>query len=226
MSVESAFERVLGRAPSEDERARLYRLRDALGVRDNDALWSIVIALEHYDAWFRQYPKKLGEETSRSLEEARMTFAAAAQNEAAHVERMLAEKVAETSVEIARTLAERPIGLHRVTMVLGAVVAFGALSMSAGYHLAGDRPPFWVSRGSGLSGAQTILASLLRVPAGWMVFALLVPAFLHGVRVGWGMARADPRDEKEGKERMVGWSLIVLSAVGAVGLFVVLAKIT
>jgi len=33
-------------ARSDEERQRLYRLRDALGLRDNDAFWSIVIALE------------------------------------------------------------------------------------------------------------------------------------------------------------------------------------
>jgi hypothetical protein len=32
----------VGRQVSEAERARLYRLRDALGLRDNDAFWSIV----------------------------------------------------------------------------------------------------------------------------------------------------------------------------------------
>jgi hypothetical protein len=66
--------------------------------------------VEHRDGtralrpWFREYPKKLGEETTRSLEEARLTFAEAAQKEAAHVERMLSEKVAEMRVEIARRL--------------------------------------------------------------------------------------------------------------------------
>ena len=29
-------------------RARLYRLRDALGLADDDAFWSIVMALEYY----------------------------------------------------------------------------------------------------------------------------------------------------------------------------------
>jgi len=56
-----------------------------------------------------------------------------------------------------------------------------------------------------------------------MIFALLVPTFFHGVKVGWGMAR---EDSGEGKERMMGGTLVVLSAVGAMGLCVVLAKVT
>ena len=67
MSVEEAFAKVVGRQASEEERARLYRLRDALGLHDNDAFWSIVMALEHYDAFFRQYPAQLAIETARSI---------------------------------------------------------------------------------------------------------------------------------------------------------------
>jgi hypothetical protein len=40
--------------------------------------------------------------------------------------------LSETSVAIARRLAERPVGLHRVTMLMAVVVAFGALCVTAG----------------------------------------------------------------------------------------------
>jgi hypothetical protein len=46
VSLEETFAKVVGRHASDEERQRLYRLRDALGLRDNDAFWSIVMALE------------------------------------------------------------------------------------------------------------------------------------------------------------------------------------
>ena len=49
--------------------------------------------------------------------------------------RALSEKVAEKSVAIARHLAESAVAIHRVTMLLAAVVAFGALCVSVGYTL-------------------------------------------------------------------------------------------
>jgi hypothetical protein len=58
--VEETFAKVVGRHPSEAARRRLYRLRDALGLRDNDAFCSIVMALEYYDSFFQQYPAQLG----------------------------------------------------------------------------------------------------------------------------------------------------------------------
>jgi hypothetical protein len=130
VSVEEAFAKVVGRQASDEERTRLYRLRDALGLRDNDAFWSIVMALEHYDSFFRAYPEKLAEQTAHSIESARAAFAVAAEKEAAQVQRVLSEKVAETSVQIARRLAERPVGLDRVTTLLAAVVTFGALCVN------------------------------------------------------------------------------------------------
>ena len=45
VTLEETFAKVVGRHASDEERQRLYRLRDALGLRDNDAFWSIVMAL-------------------------------------------------------------------------------------------------------------------------------------------------------------------------------------
>ncbi len=51
-TLETSFERVVCRVATDAERTRLYRIRDALGLRDNDAFWSIVMALEYYDPLF------------------------------------------------------------------------------------------------------------------------------------------------------------------------------
>lgn len=96
------------------------------------------MALGHYDSFFRQYPAQLAEHTANCTENAHAAFAIAAQNEAAHVARPLAERVAETSVEIAQSNAERPVGLHRVTTLRASVVGFGARCVRAGYSLAGS----------------------------------------------------------------------------------------
>jgi hypothetical protein len=221
--VAVAFEKVLGRQSTEEERARLYRLRDALGLGDNDALWLVVLALEHYDAQFRVYPERLADMTEKSIEGARAAFAVAAQSEAAHVQQLLAEQVAASSVEIARKLAERPVGLHRVTMVLAAVVAFGALCVHAGYDLATTSRPFWVARGGGKEGLTTALSVALSVPAGWMVFALLLPTAMYGVRMGW-VAAHDALAER--RERALGWCIVGLCVVGCVACGVAVAKLT
>jgi hypothetical protein len=223
VSVEEAFAKVVGRQASDEERTRLYRLRDALGLRDNDAFWSIVMALEHYDSFFRAYPERLAEETARSIENARAAFAAAAEKEAAQVQRVLSEKVAETSVQIARKLAERPVGIHRITTALAATVALGALCASAGYSLGAPEKPFWVTRDAGLQGAERVLSVVLALPAGWMIFALLLPAAAYGAKVGWGMA-ADLTVQR--RDKIVGWCIVTACICGCVACAVMLAKVT
>jgi hypothetical protein len=223
VSVEETFAKVVGRHASDEERQRLYRLRDALGLRDNDAFWSIVMALEYYDSFFRRYPAQLAEYTKRCIEDARAAFAAAAEREAAQVQRTLSEKVAETSVAIARRLAEKPVGLHRVTMLLAAVVAFGAVCVSAGYSLAGPVKPFWATRVETVAPFQREAAEVLAAPAGWMIFALLLPAAGYGAKVGWGMA-ADGTTQR--RDKIVGWCIVTACICGCVACAVMLAKVT
>ncbi len=122
----------------------LYPLRDGLGLRDNDAFSRIVMALKYYDSFFRRYPAEFAGTPNAAIEDARAAFAAAAGREAAQVQRVPSEKVAETGVAIAPRLADRPVGRHMVTRILAAVVAFGALCISAGYSLAAPLTPFWV----------------------------------------------------------------------------------
>ena len=139
------------------------------------------------------------------------------------MQRVLCDKVAETSVEIARKLSERPVGLHRVTMLLASVVAFGALCVCAGYNLAAPDRPFWAAKGSSATGLQRLLAVMLSVPAGWMVFALLMPAAVYGARVGWGVA---VDSMAEARERALGWCIVAVCVAGCVACAVLLAKVT
>jgi hypothetical protein len=223
VTVEDTFAKLMGRQASEAERTRLYRLRDALGLRDNDAFWSIVMALEHYDSFFRQYPAQLAEQTGRCIENARAAFAVAAAREAAQVQRVLSEKVAETSVEIARKLAEAPLRLHRVTAVLAALVAFGALCVHAGYSLALADKPFWVARTESTSGLSRSLAIVLSLPAGWMMFALLLPAAMYGARQGWRSAAGAVADWSD---KVLGWALLLVCVMGSVACAVLLVAWT
>jgi hypothetical protein len=105
------------------------------------------------------------EYTERCIDDERAAFVVAAEREASHVQRTLSETVAETSVAIARRLAERPVGLHRVTMLMAVVVAFGAPCVTVGYSLAGPVKPFWVTSWETLAPLQREAAVVLAIPA-------------------------------------------------------------
>jgi hypothetical protein len=219
-AVEEAFAKVVGRQPSEAERGRLYRIRDALGLRDNDAFWYIVMVLEHYDALYRDYPSLIREEARRTIEEARRAFAAAAEVEAAKAQTALAQQVAETSVAIARKLAERPVGAHRVTAMFAAAVAFGALCMTAGFKVGGGAGPLWWSTNA-RGGGASVAALVLGAPAGWMVFAFVLPVAFYGVRTGWIMAH-EGTAKRVG--RGLGWGLVGVCVVATAACAVALVR--
>jgi hypothetical protein len=220
MDVDAVYEKVVGHPASDAERARLYRLRDSLGLSDNDAFWYILIILEHYDALYRDYPRQIAEHAAATLEGARRAFATAAAAESAKAQRTLAEKVAETSVVIARRLAERPIDLHRVTTLVATVVAFGAMCMAAGVEFGEGKVPWWTAS-TGDGRARQLLSAVLGAPAGWMIFALMVPGAFYGGRLGWHMARAD---DASPTARVLGWTLVVIAALGIAACAALLAK--
>jgi hypothetical protein len=218
VTLEETFAKVVGRPASDAERQRLHRLRDALGVQDNDALWAIVMALELYDSFYRRYPEQLAAETSKAIEGARQAFAAAAAAEAAKASAVLSKQVARSSVALATKMAGRSIALPWVAAAGAALVAFGAICLSAGATLGAGARPVWAGRSRGGLG---VLGVVLGAPAGWMIFAMLLPAAGYGVWSGWRLARGDGEDA----ERWLGWAAIAASVLGALGCVVMLLEV-
>jgi hypothetical protein len=83
--------------------------------------------------------------------------------------------------------------------------------------------PFWVNKDANSpSTGRSVFAAVLAAPAGWMIFALLVPAAGVGAKAGWAVATdalADPR------ERILGGCLVLACAAGCVASAVVLARV-
>jgi hypothetical protein len=211
-AVEDAFARLLDRHPSAEERDRLRRVRDALGVRDNDALWTVVLALEHYDGLFRAYPAQLAAATADVLQGVRLASVAVAEQEVAHAHRALAVRLSGESVRLARELAARPVSVPAISLGLALLVAFGVLCMRAGYGL-GARGGALAVPSTGSGPGRALAAALLGLPAGWMIVALLVPMTVYGARMGWERA-SDPNDSP--RERLLGGCILAACIVGSV----------
>jgi hypothetical protein len=101
-SPDSAFEKLVGRRATDGERQKLYRVRDTLGIRSTDAVWTLLLALEHYLALYETIPRKLQYATSTILAGARATAEAQAKAAAAEMRRALTAGVLATVNETAR----------------------------------------------------------------------------------------------------------------------------
>lgn len=59
--LEASFTKLLGRQPTDADRQQLYRVRDALQLKDNDALWLVLMALQHYQTLYAGIPDSISE---------------------------------------------------------------------------------------------------------------------------------------------------------------------
>jgi hypothetical protein len=216
-ALSSGFERLLGKRASEDEIRRLYEVRDALGLDDNDALWLVLCALEHYDTLYRAHPERIAEATKRALDDVQQAAAKAASIEAKRTQRKLADVVAAAGLAIAekRTEVARVQGF---AVAVAAMVAFGSLCLSIGYALGNARVPPWTQG----SGARRIIGAALGAPAGWVLLLLLLPVAAYSARSGWVAARTPGATTGE---VMKGWARVLLSFAAAAAVATLMVRL-
>jgi hypothetical protein len=202
-ALSAGFERLVGHKASDEQVRRLHQVKDALGLADNDALWLVLVALEHYDGLYRDYPARIAEEARRTLADVQRGFADAAAVESKRAHRKLAEAVADAGVKIAskRTDVAR---LQGFAVASASMVAFGALCLSIGYALGSGRVPPWTQG----TGARRLLAAAIGAPAGWMLLLLLLPLAAHWGRAGWVAARVP---QATAREVAAGWAMVSLA---------------
>ena len=62
--LETSFERLLGKRPTDVELQTLYRVKAALDLKDNDALWLVLMALQHYQTQYEKMPAEIAQATA------------------------------------------------------------------------------------------------------------------------------------------------------------------
>jgi len=55
----NAFEDLLGRAPTYQEKIRLLRIQKTLGIADDDSLWMILLSLQYHLSLYEQVPRMI-----------------------------------------------------------------------------------------------------------------------------------------------------------------------
>lgn len=190
--LRSTFEQLLGRQASDREVQNLYRVKTALGIRDNDALWLVLMALESYDALYSTYPGRIADEIRKSFDQQRPLIREVAEAEAARAQRSLADAVSSTSIALASTVAEASRYQSWGWLLIG-LMAFGGICMLSGALLAtGHLPPWSPSLGERSEPLPLIISSIARTPAGWI-------AALGGGGAGLASAWRVRADLRQGK---------------------------
>lgn len=111
--LESSFTQLLGRQASDREKQDLYRARDALNLKDNDAVWLLLMALGHYETLYAKVPAMMAKAAG--------DVTAAVQKAAeAQVKATVARVHADLGAAVAQTAArDRRPAHHRAEAAMG-----------------------------------------------------------------------------------------------------------
>ena len=124
--------RLLGREPSGPELAEFVRVRDALGLRDNDALWLVLLALQHQrrqlETAIEGQRRAFEQSVDRRLEETRHATDALIES----AKTRFLEQFPAALKAAARKVSIRARAGHETTMVAGLLAGLALLVAGAG----------------------------------------------------------------------------------------------
>lgn len=174
MSMDSMIDlnKACGRELSQAEAARLREIGSRLNLREDDALWPLLAAMEYQRIYYEALPEKIVG-ASRTIMDG---MAAAAEKETAAAQAKLTDSV----VKEAQNLASKIQYGKLVPMWLLALIcllAYGSLMLWAGFRID--------------TGRDMPLAAVLRMPSGWLISGLcLAGGVFCGALTAKGFAEA------------------------------------
>lgn len=189
MSMDTVIDlgKACGRELSEAEAARLREVGSRLSLREDDALWPLLAALEYQRIYYEALPEKIAG-ASRAIMDG---MAAAAEKETAATLAKLTDSVVQEAQNLASKIQYGklvPIWL----LALICLLAYGSLMLWAGFRID--------------TGRDVPLAALLHMPSGWLISGLsLVAGVFCGVLSAKSFAEA--------KKRWRGMGLIAICAI-------------
>ena len=159
MSMDTVIDlgKACGRELSEAEAARLREVGNKLNLRDDDALWPLLAAMEYQRIYYEALPEKIAG-ASRTIMDG---MAAAAEKETAAAQARLTDSV----VQEAQNLASKIQYGKLVPMWLLALIcllAYGSLMLWAGFRID--------------TGRDMPLAAVFQMPSGWLICGLSLVA--------------------------------------------------
>jgi hypothetical protein len=133
-ALASLFLHVTGELPDDASVLRMRRVSSALSLRDNDALWSVLVMLEHYGRLYETMPERIRQAGAGSLDAVR-TEARAATDALMAQHRAALERCKET-ITLAEKMTVEHEARYRAALTVLNNEALGALMRQAANRIA------------------------------------------------------------------------------------------
>jgi hypothetical protein len=124
--LRDAFTQLIGKQPSDAEVQQLYKVRDALGIKNNDALWLVLIALQYYEKQYEKFPRVIAKAAQDTLSNFKETADSVIEASAQAAKEDLAKAVAQAAQEVARNTAAKQMWQWALGCIAAAFLCFGA----------------------------------------------------------------------------------------------------
>lgn len=175
MSMDTVIDlgKACGRELSEAEAARLREAGSRLNLREDDALWPLLAAMEYQRIYYEALPEKIAE-ASRTIMDG---MAAAAEKETAAAQARLTKSVVKEAEYLASKIQYGKL-VPLWLLALICLLAYGSLMLWAGFRID--------------TGRNMPLVAVLHMPSGWLISGLCLAAgvFCGGV-AAWEFAEAE-----------------------------------
>ena len=132
--LDSSFEQLLGRQPTDKERQDLYKVRDALQLQNNDALWLVLMALQHYQTQYEKIPQAIEKTASQTLQNVKEAAKQSIQATAEQTKHELAQAVSKAAQQVAKDTA----GTQKLKWLAGCAVILAAI-LGVGYYFVSEK---------------------------------------------------------------------------------------
>lgn len=126
---ESAFETLVGRPIKPEERERLFRIREALGIGRDDPIWTIFVALDFHRSLYDAIPDQIRDAAAHAAATGESAAKAAAEDAFKASAVLLAEDVAYSARKIAKQQTNRLFATQIAIAITVAVFALAGATL-------------------------------------------------------------------------------------------------
>lgn len=211
--LDQSFAKLLGRQPSDTERQQLYRVRDALGLKNNDALWLVLMALQHYQSSYEEFPGRIARSAKDTLDEFKNAADLIIKASTGEAKADLAKAVATAAGQVARDTATRQKWqwiFGTIALVLAGVGGWGWYM-----HDRGHTDGFNSGYGVGYKEAkdEKAAAAWANTPEGQLAYRFSLsgelPKLAHCLNPGWKIEKGNcfPMPDTKDKNSVTGWRM-------------------
>lgn len=126
--IKTAFEKLIGQTPTDEEVAALYRTQQVLELNNDDPIWLILIALQYYLRLYNDIPKSIIEAQESALKTVTQTADLIIENNIAQAQKEMVNVVEKTAREVAYNISRKQMAQWIAVAVISVAGAVGGVS--------------------------------------------------------------------------------------------------